>query len=73
VPLREFVNGDYIVYLHGDFVEDSRKDPADPTGKKYLTGKGVDADNLPGWVPNRASGDQIQGGTFESWFTFKQG
>jgi DNA-binding beta-propeller fold protein YncE len=69
VPLRAFEGGDYIVYLRGDFVEDVRLDG----NQKFITGKGVDADNLPDWVPNRRSGDQIEGGTFESWFTVKKG
>jgi DNA-binding beta-propeller fold protein YncE len=64
---KSFFPGDYWVIFRGDFVEDSRKDP----GGKFITGKGVDADNLPDWVANRQSGDQIEGGTFESWFTVK--
>ena len=60
---RGFVLGDYWVILRGDFIEDVRKD----AGGKFVTGKGVDADNLPNWVADRRSGDQIEGGTFESW------
>jgi DNA-binding beta-propeller fold protein YncE len=65
---RGFLVGDYWVILRGDFVEDARRDALD----KFITGKAVDADNLPGWVANRKSGDQIEGGTFESWFTVKK-
>lgn len=64
-PLRSFPSGDYRVLLNGDFVEDVRFDP----NQRPIPGKAVDADNLPDWVPNRRSGDQIEGGTFESWFT----
>jgi hypothetical protein len=64
-PLRSFQPGDYRVLLNGDFVEDVRFDP----NQRPIPGKAVDADNLPTWVPNRRSGDQIEGGTFESWFT----
>lgn len=46
----------YRVIVKGNFIRDK-------------SGKAVDADNLPDWVPNRPSGDGIQGGTFESWFT----
>jgi len=66
---NSFFTGDYWVIFRGDFVEDSRKD----LKGQFITGKGVDADNLPAWVANRQSGDQIEGGTFESWFTVKQG
>jgi hypothetical protein len=50
----------YRVVLNGDFIRDQK-------------GKAVDADHLPGWLPNRKTGDQIEGGMFESWFTTKQG
>jgi DNA-binding beta-propeller fold protein YncE len=69
-PLRTFQPGDYRVLLNGDFVEDVRFDG----NQRPIPGKAVDADNLPTWVPDRRSGDQIEGGTFESWFTVaKQG
>jgi DNA-binding beta-propeller fold protein YncE len=64
-PLRSFLPGDYRVLLNGDFIEDLRVDG----NQRPIPGKAVDADNLPNWVPNRRSGDQIEGGTFESWFT----
>jgi len=39
----------------GDFIRDRNK-------------RAVDGNHLPPWVPNRPSGDGIEGGTFESWF-----
>jgi YVTN family beta-propeller protein len=46
---------EFRVVLKGDLIRDS-------------SGKGVDANHLPDWVPTRPSGDGVQGGTFESWF-----
>jgi hypothetical protein len=69
VPFQDLVPGDYRVILKGDFVEDSRKDASG----NFVTGKAVDGDHLPPWVPQVESGDQIQGGTFESWFTVRPG
>jgi DNA-binding beta-propeller fold protein YncE len=43
------------VLVNGDLIRDRK-------------GRGVDADNLPDWVPDRDSGDGIEGGMFESWF-----
>ena len=64
-PRREWNNGNYRVIFKGDYVRDSDKN---------RPSKAVDADHLPPWVPKAKSGDQIQGGTFESWFTIgKQG
>jgi DNA-binding beta-propeller fold protein YncE len=64
-PRREWINGNYRVIFKGDYVRDS---------DKKRPSKAVDADHLPPWVPKAKSGDQIQGGTFESWFTIgKQG
>jgi hypothetical protein len=57
---QQWPNGDYRVILKADFVRDSQ-------------GKAVDGDHLPPWVPQAKSGDQIQGGSFESYFTVKQG
>jgi hypothetical protein len=64
----EFVNGaqfftsggwelgrEYRVIVKGDFIR----------GENELA---VDADHLPPWLPARITGDQIEGGTFESWF-----
>jgi hypothetical protein len=50
------------VLLHGDLIAD--KD-----------GRGVDGNHLPLWLPARRSGDGVEGGLFESWFTvdFSQG
>jgi outer membrane protein OmpA-like peptidoglycan-associated protein len=43
------------VLLNGDFLKDAN-------------GRGIDADNLPPWVPHAPSGDGVAGGLFESWF-----
>jgi hypothetical protein len=32
-------------------------------------GRGVDADHLPPWLPDRPTGDGVEGGMFESWLT----
>jgi hypothetical protein len=42
------------VIVKGDFIRD--KD-----------GRALDADHLPKWLPNRKTGDGVEGGTFESW------
>lgn len=55
-PLQVTEGSTYRVVLKSDYIRD-------------LNGKAIDGDHLPGWVPVRPSGDQIQGGTFESWFT----
>ena len=49
------------VLVKGDFIRDS-------TAKQ----RGLDGNHLPPWVPTRPSGDGIEGGTFESWFTLDQ-
>lgn len=48
------------IRVNGDFIR----------GEHHVTGKmqGVDADHLPDWLPNRRTGDGIEGGSFESWF-----
>jgi len=46
------------VFVKGDFIRDGSK-----------AARGVDGDHLPPWLPKRATGDGIEGGTFESWFT----
>src|SRR6266480_109031 len=48
------------VLVKGDFIRDA-------TAKQ----RGLDGDHLPPWVPARRSGDGIEGGTFESWFTLE--
>jgi hypothetical protein len=64
-PRRGWDNGNYRVIFKGDYVRDS---------DKKRPSKAVDGDHLPQWVPKAKSGDQIQGGTFESWFSIgKQG
>lgn len=46
------------VLVKGDFIRDN-------SAKQ----RGLDGNHLPPWVPARPSGDGIEGGTFESWFT----
>ena len=45
----------YRVMLKSDFIRDKK-------------GKAVDGDHLPEWLPNRRTGDGVEGGTFESFF-----
>jgi hypothetical protein len=59
-PVQQWLGGDYRVILKCDYIRDAK-------------GKAVDGDHLPLWVPQTKSGDQIQGGTFESWFTIALG
>jgi hypothetical protein len=59
--LKKLLKRKIRVCVRGDFIRDSNN-------------QGLDADNLPLWVPKnpvpgRVSGDGIEGGTFESWFT----
>ena len=51
---------EFRVILKGDFIR-GYKD------------KGLDADHLPPWFnqPNYVSGDGVEGGTFESWFSIE--
>lgn len=44
------------VLINGDFIRDAN-------------GCGVDADHLPPWLPQRPTGDGVEGGLFESWFS----
>jgi hypothetical protein len=56
-PDRRFLsNQEYRVLLKGNFIRDVRNK------------KGIDADHLPPWLPDRPTGDGTEGGTFESWF-----
>jgi YVTN family beta-propeller protein len=55
LPASGFAGGEYRVLFKGDFVRDEK-------------GHAVDADHLPDWLPNRPTGDKIEGGLFESWF-----
>jgi DNA-binding beta-propeller fold protein YncE len=50
----------YRVLVKGDFI------------RTLADHKAVDADHLPEWLPTRPTGDGVEGGTFESWFTAKQ-
>lgn len=50
----------FQVLVKGDFIRDN-------SSKQ----RGMDGDHLPPWVPTRHSGDGIEGGTFESWFTLE--
>lgn len=43
------------VIVQGDLIRDDR-------------GRGCDLNHLPPWVPQRRTGDGIEGGVFESWF-----
>ena len=52
------------VVVNGDFIRS--KD-----GKGVV--RGADIDHLPEWLPNRLTGDGIEGGVFISWFQVKQG
>jgi DNA-binding beta-propeller fold protein YncE len=55
-PIQTWIAGDYRVVIKSDFIRDEK-------------GNAVDGDHLPPWVPHVKSGDQIQGGMFESWFS----
>jgi hypothetical protein len=56
IPSKEFEKGKkYRVLIKGDFIRDEAE-------------KGVDANHLPPWLPDRLTGDGVEGGTFESWF-----
>jgi DNA-binding beta-propeller fold protein YncE len=46
------------VRVRGDFIRDASQ-----------AMQAVDGDHLPPWLPTRSTGDGIEGGTFESWFT----
>jgi DNA-binding beta-propeller fold protein YncE len=57
-PLEQLPPGEMRVIVRGDFIRDG-------TAKQ----RAVDGDHLPPWLPTRPTGDGIEGGTFESWFT----
>jgi DNA-binding beta-propeller fold protein YncE len=57
--IRDVVVPAVRVRLDGDFIRDRQ-------------GRGVDADHLPEWLPNRVTGDGVEGGTFVSWFSISQ-
>ncbi len=46
------------VVLKGDLIQDEH----------HL---GIDANHLPPWLPQRPTGNGVEGGTFESWFTLE--
>lgn len=50
------------VVVKGDFIRDA-------SANHYA----IDGDHLPPWLPARATGDGIEGGTFESWLGFIAG
>jgi hypothetical protein len=54
----KLVNNKIRVLVRGDFVREAAEKQ-----------RAIDADHLPPWVPARLTGDGIEGGTFESWFT----
>jgi hypothetical protein len=47
----------YRVLVKGDFIRDK------------ANSRGIDTDHLPPWLPFRPTGDGVEGGLFESWFT----
>lgn len=68
---NKFVNGAWLrptrlpagtltlrVVLKGDLIQDEH----------HL---GIDANHLPPWLPQRPTGDGVEGGIFESWFTLE--
>ncbi|MBP6468937.1 MAG: helix-hairpin-helix domain-containing protein, partial [Chloroflexi bacterium] len=60
-PARGFDMGvTFRVIVQGDFIRDVKE-------------RAVDGDHLPPYVPNRRSGDGLEGGTFESWFVLGEG
>jgi hypothetical protein len=57
IPTRLAQAGGRVrVLLHGDLI-------------RAQDGRGLDANHLPPWLPQRRSGDGVEGGTFDSWFT----
>jgi DNA-binding beta-propeller fold protein YncE len=60
--ILKLVNMKIRVVVRGDFIRDTT-----------LQQRAIDADHLPPWVPARLTGDGIEGGTFESWFTLVAG
>jgi hypothetical protein len=56
LPASPLGPGTYRVVLKGDMIRD-----------EFC--RGLDADHLPPWLPERPTGNWVQGGTFESWFT----
>lgn len=71
-PANKFVNGAWFrptrlpagthtlrVILKGDLIQDEHH-------------VGVDANHLPPWLPQRPTGDGVEGGTFESWLTVEE-
>jgi hypothetical protein len=57
VPARYYLS-EYRVLVKGHFIRDAQ-------------GRALDADHLPGWLPDRPTGNGIEGGTFESWFAVR--
>jgi DNA-binding beta-propeller fold protein YncE len=58
----KLVNMKLRIVARGDFIRDA-------TEKL----RAIDADHLPPWLNTRPTGDGIEGGTFESWFTLVVG
>jgi DNA-binding beta-propeller fold protein YncE len=57
---KELRFGRYRVVIKGDFIR---------SRDEQNQFRGLDANHLPPWLPGRPSGDGVEGGTFESWFT----
>jgi len=61
IAQRRFEPGfEYRVVIKGDFI-------------RAEDGRGLDANHLPPWLPARKTGDGVEGGVFESWFTLVKG
>jgi DNA-binding beta-propeller fold protein YncE len=60
--ILKLVNLKIRVVVRGDFIRDTTQQQ-----------RAIDADHLPPWVPAHLTGDGIEGGTFESWFTVVAG
>lgn len=49
------------ICVKGDFIRDTTADE-----------HALDGNHLPPWLPKRPTGDGVEGGTFESWFTLAE-
>ncbi len=68
VPTARFQRDfDYRVVVEGDYIR--QFEGIDLKTRQPKWGSAVDADHLPPWLPDRKTGDGVEGGTFNSWFT----